>query len=200
MKGFEKFLFVYSIIATTALFITFGVFSPKPLNLISLLFIVPIIFYFWIRLTSPESTGAGIWSLRFIISIIILSGLGIFGYYLAQISPSNLADVAISQTPTPTPPQAETPIATGSATPRGASIVGLLTDSPSPVPLLAFKGRAGVTLINVYKTATTSAQKITTLDGTQTYLYIVKQNGWYKVALAGSDIGWVSATQIQEVQ
>ncbi|OGY24615.1 MAG: hypothetical protein A2172_03865 [Candidatus Woykebacteria bacterium RBG_13_40_15] len=200
MRGLEKFLFVYSIIAITALFITFGIFSPKPLNLVSLLLIAPSIFYFWIRLTSPESTGAVKWSLRFIITIVILSGLAIFGYYLRQIPAPKLADIAVSETSQPSSSPTETPISTKSATPRGASIVGFLTETPSPVPLQQFKGKTGVKLINVYKTATASAQKITTLDGTQIYLYLLKQGSWYKVALSGSESGWVSASQIQEVQ
>jgi len=198
MRGVEKFLFFYSIVAITSLFIIFGIFSPKPLNLISLSISVPIIFYFWIRFTSPESTSAVKWSVRFIVSIIILSGLGIFGYYLSQIPTPQPPEIAVAITPTPMP--TETPEATTSATPKGASIVGFLTETPTPSPLQQFKGKPGVKIITVYKTATTSAQKITTLDGTQTYLYLEKQNNWYEVALSGTDTGWVSASQIQEVQ
>jgi hypothetical protein len=200
MRGLEKFFFIYSIIAITALFITFGVFSPKPLNLISILFILPVIFYFWIRLTSPETTGAGTWSLRFIITIVILSGLGIFAYYLKQIPTPQPQEVAINESASATPTPIETPLATASATPKGASIVGFLTESPSPSPLQQFKGKPGIKIITVYKSATSSAQKITTLDGTQTYLYLSKEDGWYEVALAGTETGWVSASQIQEVQ
>jgi hypothetical protein len=196
MKSFERFLFFYSIVAITALFISFGIFSPKPLNLISLVLIIPVIFYFWVRLTSPEATSAEKWSVRFVTVIVILSGLGVFAYRLEQTI-THKPEVIISQViPTPI----STPTATKSATTHGEGFLDLLTDTPSPIPLQQFKGKTGAKLIDVYASPFITSRKITTLDGTQTYLYLLKRGDWYEIALSGSEMGWVSGSQIQEVQ
>lgn len=197
MKVLEKFLFAYSIIAITALFISFGVFSPKPLNLISIVLITPSIFYFWIRLTSPESTTAEKWSFRFLTAITILCGLGIFGYRLIQtIVPKNVDPIVNTLTPVPI----QTPFVFKKATSSGETIGDLLTETPIPITLLEFKGKPGIKLINVYALPTFTSKKISTLDASQTYLYLVKQGEWYEIALSESEMGWVSSSQIQEVQ
>ena len=197
MNKFEKFLFFYSIIAVTSLFVSFGILSPKPLNLISLTILSPIIFYFWIRLTSPQSVSAEKWSLRLLLVIIVISGLGIFGYYLTRIPvpvPQELPVRQATPSPTQTPPTAR------EATKSGETIVDFLQDSPTPIPLQEFTGKPGVKSINVYASPSTSSNKISTLDPTQTYLYLLKKNGWYEIALSESEMGWVSDSQIQEVQ
>lgn len=84
MKKFENFLFFYSIVAITVFLISFGIFSPKPLNFISGLLLLPLVFYYWIRLTNPENVSAERWSLRFLTALIILSLLGIYGFYLLK--------------------------------------------------------------------------------------------------------------------
>jgi hypothetical protein len=199
MHRLEKFLFFYSIIIITILFISLGVFFPKPLNLISISLIIPIVFYFWIKLTSPESVSVERWSFRFILIIALLSEFGIFGYYLAQIPQSKPINVVINQT-SPTPsilPASSKKDSSGS----GESIINLITETtPNPILLQEFKGKAGTKLINVYITTSTSSKKIGSLDGSQTYLYLEKKDGWYSVILSGSEMGWVSASQVEEVQ
>lgn len=86
MKKFEKFLFFYGIVAVTVIFFGNAIFSPNPLNLISGAAILPILVYFWLRMTSAKDVEASKWSVRFIIIIAILSFLGLFGYFLADKS------------------------------------------------------------------------------------------------------------------
>lgn len=82
MKGMEKFLFYYSLLAITILFFTSVFFAPRPLNFISLVLLIPIIIYFWLKTTSPASTTPNFWSLRVVGVLLVLSILGIFSYSL----------------------------------------------------------------------------------------------------------------------
>ena len=83
MKNVEKVLFFYSIIAITVIFIASAFFSPSPLSIISGLVLLPIVAYFWIRMTSPSQVDAQKWSLRLFIVVFALSALIIFAYALA---------------------------------------------------------------------------------------------------------------------
>ncbi|KKS87957.1 MAG: hypothetical protein UV64_C0035G0007 [Parcubacteria group bacterium GW2011_GWC1_43_11b] len=87
MRKFERFLFFYSILVITILFVSFGIFSPKPLNIISIISLLPIIFYFWVRLTSPQVVSADKWSLRFLMIATIVSFLGIYAFNLVKQTP-----------------------------------------------------------------------------------------------------------------
>jgi len=87
MRKLEKFLFFYSIIAITVFFITSAFFSPTPQNLISAILMFPLVFYFWIRLTNPDEVNVTKWSFRLLTIIIIISSLGIFGYWLGENKP-----------------------------------------------------------------------------------------------------------------
>lgn len=219
MKKFEKFLFFYSIIAITTLFVSFGVFSPKPLNLVSMILIVPIVFYFWIKLTTPEAVSADKWSIRFLTVLTLVSSLTIFGYYLAvrgigdmqkadqsralEGKLADAEDLNKNLSATIASISAELTKVKGANSFKtnvdGLSVGDLILDRPNPITTQEFTGRAGVKLIIVYDSPTASAKNIATLDGTQTYLYLEKQNDWYKVVLSGSNVGWVSASQVQEV-
>ena len=84
MVKFEKILFVYSIIAVTLVFITSGIFAPTPQNLISGVLLLPIIAFFWLRMSNPQSTTLGMWSARLLIIIFLLTGLGGYAYFLSQ--------------------------------------------------------------------------------------------------------------------
>lgn len=99
MKGFEKFLFFYSIIAITAIFFTSAFFLRTPQNVISGFLTLPLVIYFWLRLTSADTVNVSRWSLRFLTIIIVLSSLGIFTYFLSQQSASttNKRDAELNQ-------------------------------------------------------------------------------------------------------
>jgi hypothetical protein len=195
MKKFEKFLFFYSIVAVTALFISLGVFSPGSLSLISGTILLPIVFYFWIRFTSPEAVDAEKWSLRFLISIVVLSALGILGYRLSQIKPSTPPqNTNVESTTLPTP----TPTVSKNSTASGETVADLLSETP--IPLQEITGKPGVKVIDVYQDPLPASKKIDSLDGTAKYLYLEKQRNWYKIVLTESMSGWVSASQVVEVQ
>lgn len=89
MRRFEKFLFFYSILTITLLFVSSVFFLDKPQNLINGALLIPLVFYFWLKLTSPDAVDAARWSLRFLIVITVLTGLGIFGFYLASSRPKS---------------------------------------------------------------------------------------------------------------
>lgn len=85
MKGFEKLLFFYSIIAVTAVMITYGVFSPMPQNLIASVILLPIGLYFWLRFTSPGNTTVNLWSFRLLIVVVAVSALGIYAGFFSRM-------------------------------------------------------------------------------------------------------------------
>jgi hypothetical protein len=213
MRKFEKFLFFYSILAVTVILISLGVFSPKPLNLIVGLILSPIVFYFWIKLTSPDNISAERWSVRFLIVIVVLSLLGIYGFFIskqasdgepeimAQLREQTLANEELraklaSMSAEPAKVKDSSPVSTAS----GESVTDLVSE-PTPIALQEIMAKPGVKKIDVYQDPLPAATKIGTLDGgSAKYLYLDKQNSWYKVVLSESQVGWVSQSQVEEVQ
>jgi len=85
MKKFEKLLFIYSIAAVTAILITFGLYSPMPQNLISGLLLLPILLYFWLRMTNPQEVKVPRWSGRLLIIVVVLCALGVYAGFLSRL-------------------------------------------------------------------------------------------------------------------
>lgn len=92
MKKSEKLLFFYSIIAVTVVFLASAFFSPTPLNLILGITLVPIVFYFWIRMTSPADVDVSMWSIRLVVAVVGLCALGVLTYYLSIQGSSSFAN------------------------------------------------------------------------------------------------------------
>lgn len=216
MKKFEKFLFFYSIIASTIFFISFGLTSPTPLNFISGVLFLPVIFYFWIRLTSPQSVNADKWSLRFLVSIAILSSLGIFAYYLNSLkNPSSeitalknmlseaqikneeisfkLADSLAKLEEVKNEKNSPSPAVSGE------SIADLIYETPQGASTQRIKAKEGVSVIDVYQSPDPASKKIAGLESGVKYPYIEKDGSWYKVVVTSTTSGWVNSTQVQEV-
>jgi hypothetical protein len=82
MRGLEKFLFFWGIVVVTVGGIGALFFSPRPENFVILALLLPVIAYFWLRLTSPAEVSASKWSLRLILVIFVLVSLGIFAFSL----------------------------------------------------------------------------------------------------------------------
>lgn len=218
MKKFEKFLFFYSILAITTLFVSFGLTYPKPINFISLTLLSPLIFYFWLKLTGPETTTSEQWSIRFIVALIILSTIGIYTHIIAGRMDTSYIDALKTQLS-----QAEKKneellknnntlqnqlnskmdeelITTSDV--KGDSITDLIFETPMPETTSTshrLTGKVGIATIDVYSTTSTSAPKIGTLNGNLKYPYIEKAQDWYKIVLSGTTTGWVNVSQIQEL-
>lgn len=208
MAKFEKFLFFYSIVALTVFFVSFGIFSPKPINFVSGILMFPVIFYFWIRLTNPAGTSAEIWSLRFVSAIAVIALVGVAAYYLnlkgASLFPQRPANISKEQTQTdgktvssekaiPQTPAA----ATGSA--NGPSISDLLLPSPSSFPDLKVAVN-GLSSANAYQDQDKNSKVIGELVSGVNYPYTDFNGKWYKVYLNDTTYGWVSADDVSEVK
>jgi hypothetical protein len=221
MKKFEKFLFFYSIVAITVFFISFGIFSPSPLNFVSGILLLPLIFYFWVRVTNPENITPERWSVRFLTATVLLILLGIFGFYLkSHVLPqvSSLSDkIGIVETLNEkvtgdlASVSAELDkLRQGSTTPsaklktvpdsENLSISDLINASPSAGSSQRVTGSTGLKTVDVYGSPSSTSPKIGTIDGSITYPYITKQSGWYKIVMTSTQTGWVSQSQVQEVQ
>lgn len=217
MRKFENILFFYSIVAVTILFISFGVSYPKPINFISVAILLPIVFYFWLKLTSPETTSAGKWSVRFLITIIALSAIGIYTYLLvgrtdnkyidslkSQLAQSERKSEELTKNITTLQAKLDSQKEDKTITPdvNGTSITDLIFETPKPDSTNTthrITGKTGVTKIDVHAEASAGSTKIGALDGSVNYPYIEKQQDWYKIVLSGSSTGWVNVGQIQEL-
>ena len=227
MKGFEKFLFFYSIIAVTAIGIGSVFFSPRPENFVGLLLLFPIIAYFWLRVTSPAQVSFSKWSLRLILVVFILVTLGIFGFSLFRKAEENrkLAQEAIIQ--------AETLVrledlkkelqALSQKSASGEEIASEvarikeelselkekdLTDSNllgayaslEDIPIgHTTISNPKVTKLDVYRDKTTSSTVIWKIDYGENYQYFQKEGDWYLIKLPDGTKGWVSAKDVKEV-
>jgi hypothetical protein len=206
MKKFEKFLFFYSITAITVFFVSFGIFSPKPLNLISVVLMTPLIFYFWIKLTGPENSTPTTWSIRFLASLIILSALGVFGFFLSKQAASELpaVDGQLSEQQSENE-RLKTELTElkqqANVKPTSSpdiSVTDLVTETPGPESS-RITARSGVESIDVYQAPLSTSAKIGSLESGINYPFITKQDNWYKVVLTSTKTGWVSTDQVQEI-
>ena len=188
--------------------------SPGPLNLISATALLPIVLYFWIRLTSPQAVNVEKWSFRFLVALAVLSSLGIYGYHLARSSGPGSAEIVLRNqlaetqrkneqltkdlsgfSPSPGP----TAMASGTPGVSGESIADLLSEEPSPGSVHRITAKSGVASIDVYQTAAASSKKIGSLESGINYPYLEKSGGWYKVIVTSAVTGWVNSAQVQEV-
>ncbi|OGM17662.1 hypothetical protein A2V61_04065 [Candidatus Woesebacteria bacterium RBG_19FT_COMBO_47_8] len=223
----EKFLFVYGIIVATAIGIGSLFFSPRPENFVGLILFLPVIAYFWLRLTSPADVSSSKWSLRLILVVFILTTFGIFGFSLnkkaaderkakeaAQVQSETLAKleelknelVALSQKDT-----------------TGEEIASDVARIKEELSQLKEKDSLNTNLLGAYASLedipigqiTITNSKTTKLDvladksfsasavgeiiyGT-TYQYYQKDGLWYLVKLSDETKGWVNARDVKEV-
>lgn len=194
-----------------------GATSPSPLNLISGMLLLPVVFYFWIKLTSPQVVDADKWSIRFLLILGILSALGVFGFYLARSIENSPVETSLKNqlvemqkkneelsqklekyiTPTQTPASKEK---VKGVDIEGESIADLLIESsPDPTGAQKIISKTGIKQVDVYQSPNTTSKKIGNLELNLNYPYLESVDGWYKVAVTSSTVGWVSNTQVQEV-
>lgn len=208
MKRFEKFLFYYSILAVTVFFISFGIFSPKPMNFISGILLLPILFYFWIRLTNPQNASPGVWSARFLVSLVILCTLGVYGFYISKQStdPNSIINSQLSEQ-TAQNEKLKSEVATlkeqldkNEAVPTSTpevSITDLITEPAPGNSVQRIMAKDGVEKVDVYANPSLTSQKVGTLEKNVNYPYITIEDGWYKIVVTSSTVGWVSSDQVE---
>lgn len=199
MKSFEKLLFVYSIVAVTVIFICFGIFEPKPINLITSTLLIPIVFYFWVKLTGPEKSSPEIWSIRFLIVIIILCLMGIGTYYLKtnQKGPQEKI-IIINATTVPSPITSAKPSPDPIKPKTDESVTDILYGTPIPIPTTFLKTKGGI--VNVYQDKLTTSKILYKLIPDQSYPYSQKLGAWYKVYISDSIEGWVESSSVSIIQ
>jgi len=214
MHKFEKFLFVYSIIAVTIFFISFGVFSPKPLNFISGVLLLPILIYFWLRFSSPQGVSAEIWSVRFLILVVTLSLIGIYGFHLfAQVDPTKYETALKSQLAEALKKNEELNqkinVATKTASPSAApidkvkgesSVVDIISEQAVKAGGTRITLKQDVTTAYIYTEQALTSKKIDNIIKGVNYPFITKDGSWYKVIASDSRTGWVSSADVDELQ
>jgi hypothetical protein len=89
MNKYHKFLFYYSLVVSTILFISSIFLAPTPQNFFLLVLFMPITFYFWLKvITSKEKSkkteeSTLNWSLKMAGVVFLLGMLGVFAFFLA---------------------------------------------------------------------------------------------------------------------
>ena len=227
MRGFEKFLFVYGIIAATAIGIGSFFFSPRPENFIGLVLLFPIIAYFWLRVTSPAQVPSSKWSLRLILVVFILVTLGIFGFSLFRKAEEDrrLTQEAIIQAETLTrleelKKELQTLSQKSASGEEIASDVARIKEELSELKekdltntnlLGAYASLEDIPIghitisnpkvikLDVYKERTASSEVIWKIDYGENYQYFQKEGDWYLIKLPDGTTGWVSSKDVKEV-
>lgn len=223
MKGFEKFLFFYSIIAITAIFFTSAFFLRTPQNVISGFLTLPLVIYFWLRLTSADTVNVSRWSLRFLTIIIVLTALGTFTYFLSAQSTilTNKKDIELNQKLS----DLSEKIASLSALQTDKQITTELSNiqndlsnikgnqpSPSDTSMADLfiqldNNYAGkiqlkdnvIDPVDVYEKASLSSSKVGTLIKGFSYPFLTKENNWYKVVYEKDKTGFINSVYVKEV-
>jgi len=89
MNKYHKFLFYYSLIVSTILFIVSIFLAPVPQNFFLLVLFMPITFYFWLKVISSKEKSKKTeestlnWSLKMAGVVFLLGMLGVFAFFLA---------------------------------------------------------------------------------------------------------------------
>ncbi len=211
MRKFEKILFVYSIVAITAFFIVTGFTSPSPQNFVTGILLLPLIAYFWLRLTSPVGTTVSIWSKRFFVSLAFLSFLGTLFYYFFynnlipavanntkrddkqnEVLLEEIQSLRMDLEKLKAEESKEAPMALGSQSESFSDILYEALDAK----LIAIKATSRVM---VYEKPDTSSKVIGQLAIGREYETIGKTPDWFVVKL-GELEGWVNASEIREVR
>jgi hypothetical protein len=227
MKGFEKFLFFYSIIAVTALGIGSLFFSPRPENFIGLIGLLPVIAYFWLRLTSPSEVSSSKWSLRLVLVIFVLSTLGVYGFSLFRRMDEELKlkKEALIQTQTLARLEdlkAELQVLSQKSS-SGEAIASDVARIKEELTALKEKdtlnsnllgayetledipigkitiASSKVTQLNVYQDKNSTSKVLWKIDYGENYQYFQKEGSWYLIEIPDGNKGWVSASDVKEV-
>lgn len=89
MNKYHKFLFYYSLVVSTILFISSIFLAPTPQNFFLLVLFMPITFYFWLKVITNKEKAKKTeestlnWSLKMAGVVFLLGLLGIFAFFLA---------------------------------------------------------------------------------------------------------------------
>jgi len=200
MKNLEKFLFFYSIIVINVLFTVIGVISPKPVNIISISLLLPLLIYFWIRLTSPKGSDPVLWSLRFFLSIFAVSVIAVLGFIYNK-NTTNRPIHETTDTVVKTPPPSPSPLISPSpkAEEKGESIADIIIENENNEKTsLWITGKNKEKEIDVYSENSFSSQKIGVLDPELNYPYLEIKNNWYKVVIDTDTSGWINSEDVYE--
>jgi len=223
----EKFLFVYGIIVATAIGIGSLFFSPRPENFVGLILFLPVIAYFWLRLTSPADVSSSKWSLRLILVVFILTTFGIFGFSLFKKAEDDrkTKEAALVQTETLAKLEElkNQLVALSQKDTTGEEIASDVARIKEELTQLKEKDSLNTNLLGAYASLedipigqiTITNSKTTKLDvlsdksfsasvvgeisyGT-TYQYFQKDGLWYLIKLSDETKGWVNARDVKEV-
>lgn len=227
MKGFEKFLFFYSIIVSTALGIGSLFFSPLPENFIGIAVFLPVIAYFWLRVTSPADVPSSKWSLRLILVVFILTTLGIFGFSLFRKAENDrkLKEEAMVQSETLSrleelKNELQVLSQRSSSGEEIASDVARIKEELSQLKeknltdtnlLGAYASLEDIPIghitiansriakLDVYEEKSTTSKVVWKIDYGEAYQYYLKEENWYLIKLPDGTRGWVNAKDVKEV-
>ena len=227
MRSFEKFLFIYGIIVATAIGIGSLFFSPRPENFVGLILFLPVIAYFWLRLTSPADVASSKWSLRLILVVFILTTFGIFGFSLnRKIENDRKAkEAALVQTETLSKLEElkSQLIALGQKDSTGEEIASDVARIKEELSQLKEKDSLNTNLLGAYASledipigqVTITNSKTTKLDVLadksfsasavgeivygSSYQFEQKDGTWYLIKLSDGTKGWVNARDVKEV-
>lgn len=227
MRGFEKFLFVYGIIVATAIGLGSLFFSPRPENFIGFVLFLPVIVYFWLRLTSPNEVPSSKWSLRLILVVFILTTLGIYGFSLFRRAEEelNIKKEALIQTETLAKLEdlkKELAIlaqksSSGEAVAEdvarikdeltalkekdtlNSNLLGAYASLEDiPIGYLTISN-SKVTKLDVYQDKNSTSTVLWKIDYGENYQYFQKEGNWYLLEIPDGNKGWVNASDVKEI-
>lgn len=96
MKKFNAFSFYYTLVVVSIIVFGSVLTLPDPFNMILPLALAPSFLYLWLNVTNPQSASESSWSYRVMLVIVILMGLGLFGYLSAPKLINNQDDPVIT--------------------------------------------------------------------------------------------------------
>jgi hypothetical protein len=223
MIKLQKLLSFYSIIVVTALVIGAPFFQSRTEGLFILVLFAPVAIFFWLKVTNPEKVSTLTWSLRLVVVIGILTGLGICGYHLYRQKPPDVKcapckGLGSSESPSPVASESATldenlikpkddlsqiknDLKEIKAMLNAKGLALGITEDPvtSPSGNQVTIGLATVRSLDVFESKSVLSSVVGKMTGTNSYTFTRKESGWYLIDLTDNLKGWVQAEFVKEI-
>lgn len=221
MNSYKFFLFYYSLVVITILFLVAPFFLPKPQNIINAVLLTPVAFFLWTHALNPDFFSTPKWSPKIGALVLVFSLLGIFTYFLSVSFAKYLSfDVTTPNSGTALEDIEQTLNESGtwdgefksylenelttiktkidSLGSRDVNVLGVIPMETPALPAGAIgqitAKDANLTDIAIYEVGSGDSKVVGSAKYGITYPYSEKNETWYKITE-----GWVEARWFMEV-
>jgi len=187
-KKLFRFYQLYTIIASTVIFLASLLLLSGPVRTANLIIVAPLTALSWLNLTNPQKTSEAVWSLRVVIVVFCLTVLGLItfqlSFWLKPVQPDcpDCSTAAVA----PSPTLAIDP-----------ELLVLPDIQPSPTPQFTL-GTITIShqAANIYSQPNLNSQIIDIATTGETFPSLEFAADFFKIQLNSTQSGWVRLADV----